>query len=269
MKNYPNIISKLFYEPLLITKAKHYAIWKVLESRLAGNTLPIPGMSEEDDDEEEDELWECTEPDVVIPVHGILGKHLSGMEIMSGGADLDGINSKIDAALSLPSVERIVFDFRSPGGTVTGIPELARKIAGITSKETIAFSDSECCSGALWLAAQCQRFYATESSSVGSIGVWCAYLDLSRQMQNQGENLQEFSAGKFKTMGAYWKPLTDSEKAMIQASVDKIYVQFKEAVNARREISAEHMEGQVFDGSEAVEIGLVDGVVDSLEEVFG
>lgn len=267
MKNYPNIISKLFYEPLVLTKAKHYSIWKVLESRLVCNASPVHGI-EDDEDRDDSDQWECFAPDALIPVHGIIGKHLSGMEIMSGGADLDSIGAKIDAALSMPDVLRIVFDFRSPGGTVTGIPEMARKIASITSKETVAFTDSECCSGALWLASQCQRFYATESSSVGSIGVWCAYLDLSRQMQNQGENLQEFSAGKFKTMGAYWKPLTDGEKAIIQAGVDKVYAQFKDAVNARREIDAKYMEGQIFDGAEAVEIGLVDGMVDSLDEVL-
>jgi signal peptide peptidase SppA len=267
MKNYPNIISKLFYEPLVITKAKHFAIWKVLEARLCGQALPFTVPSD-DDDEEEKPDWESSGPDAIIPVHGILGKHLSTMEMVSGGCDVDCIGAMIDGALRDSEVKRLVFDFNSPGGSVTGLPELGRKIAGITTKETIAFTDSECCSGALWLATQCQKFYATESSNVGSIGVWCAYLDLSRQMANEGQNMQEISAGKYKTMGAYWKPLTTEERAMIQGQVDKIYAQFKDAVNLRREVDAKHMEGQIFDGIEAVEIGLVDGVIDSLDEVL-
>jgi protease-4 len=151
---------------------------------------------------------------------------------------------------------------------VTGIPELGRKIAAIVSKETLAFWDSECCSGGMWLAMQCQRAYCTESSSSGSIGVWCAYLDLSRQMAKEGVSVQEFSAGKYKTMGAYWKPLTAEEGDMIQSQVDKIYEQFKEAVQLRRVIADEFMQGQIFDGPEAIDAGLADGLVESIEEII-
>ena len=89
-----------------------------------------------------------------------------------------------------------------------------------------------------------------------------------RQMANDGENMQEISAGKYKTMGAYWKPLTSEEKAIIQGQVNKIYAQFKDAVQLHREIAAEYMEGQTFDGAEAAEIGLVDGGADSLDEIL-
>jgi protease-4 len=184
------------------------------------------------------------------------------------GCGLDLVSEEIDEALLDERVKRIILDFNSPGGAVTGIPELGRKIAGIVSKETIGFTDSECCSGALWLGMQCQRFYATQSSSVGSIGVWCAILDISRQMQNEGLNMQEISAGRYKTMGAFWKPLTDEEREMLQRLVDKIYGQFKEAVNLRRQVEDEFMQGQIFDGEEAVAAGISDGMVDGIDEVI-
>src|SRR5262249_2244832 len=101
----------------------------------------------------------------------------------------------------------------------------------------------------------------------GSIGVWCAYLNLSRQMQNEGVEMQAISAGKYKLLGAYWKALSDDEKAMLQADVNKIYDRFKEAVNLNREVSSEYMQGQIFDGEQAAEIGLVDGLVDSIDEL--
>ena len=40
------------------------------------------------------------------------------------------------------------------------------------------------------------------------------------------------------------------------------------AVNLNREIADEHMEGQIFDGKEAAEIGLTDGTVSDIEEVL-
>jgi ClpP class serine protease len=88
-------------------------------------------------------------------------------------------------------------------------------------------------------------------------------------MHAEGVNLQEFSAGKYKTMGAYWKPLSKEEGKMIQESVDKIYEQFKEAIQMRRQVADEFMQGQTFDGPEAMWAGLIDGVVEGMEELVG
>jgi signal peptide peptidase SppA len=265
MKKYPHIISKLFYEPLLVTRAQHAAICQVVESHMA----KVQAADYEDEDEEDGTEYVAVEKTAIIPVCGTLVGHAADIPMSSCGCGCDEIALMIDVAVADPAVSRIIFNFNTPGGSVTGIPELGRKIASIVSKETIAFTDSQCCSGGMWLAEQCQQFYATESATLGSIGVWCAYLDLSKQMHMAGENLQEFSAGKYKTMGAWWKPLTKEESKMIQASVDKIYDQFKEAVQTRRQVADEFMQGQTFDGPEAVEAGLIDGVVEDLEELIG
>lgn len=252
-----------------------------MEARLEGRDLfPLPGgrrraedpgLDQEDDCEQEpqepDEL-QTVGVDRIIPVHGVLGKHLSELEMMCGGCDVDTVSQMIDLAMGDQNVKRLIFDFRSPGGEVTGIPELAAKIAAITSKETIAFTDSLCCSAALWLAEQCHHFVVTPSSQVGSIGVWCAYMDSSGAMEKAGQRMQAISAGKYKLMGAYWKPLTDEERAMLQASVDSTYAEFKEAVNVRRVVDDKYMQGQVFDGDEAVEYGIADATVQGLHELL-
>ena len=271
MKQYPHLISQLFNRPLLITREKHAAICRILEARLAGSTTvsPVSPDDPEQDCEDCDLAQEPVNGDTaIIPVHGILGKHLGTLEMMSGGCDLDTVASKLEVAVADARVQRIIFDFRTPGGSVTGLPELGRKIAAITTKRTIAFTDSECCSGGMWLAEQCQNFYATESSCTGSIGVWCAYWDLSRKMEMDGERMQCISAGKYKTMGGYWKPLTPDELQILQADVDKIHEQFKEAVNLRREVADEHMQGQTFDGLEALAAGLIDSIVEDLDELL-
>lgn len=267
MKSYPHVINKLFYEPLLVTHERHAAMVRVLEARL-GSGMPADFEGPEPEDPEDLRLDWQPGPVTIIPVHGVLVGHASDIPMSSCGCGLDEVRLRIEEVLADDSVKRIIFDFRSPGGAYTGTPELGRKIAGITSKKTIAFTDDQCCSGALWLAMQCQSFFATSSAVVGSIGVWCAYLDLSRQMANGGENLQEISAGKYKTMGAYWKALTPEEKGMIQKQVDKIYLEFKLAVTSRREVAEEFMQGQVFDGEEAVAAGICDGLVESIDEVL-
>jgi signal peptide peptidase SppA len=261
VKQYPHIISKLYYEPLLITRARHRSICQVVESHMAkleaGDTVEI--VSPE---------YTAVEKTAIIPVCGVLVGHASDIPASSCGCGCDDVANMIDVANADPSISKIIFNFNSPGGSVTGIPELGRKIAGIVSKTTVAFTDSECCSGALWLAEQCQQFYSTESANIGSIGVWCAYFDYSKALEEEGVSVQEISAGKYKTMGAYWKPLTKDEKAMVQKGVDKIYAQFKEAVNKNRMVADQYMQGQMFDGVEAVQYGLTDGVVESIQDLL-
>lgn len=248
----------------MITKAKHAAMVRVLEARMQSDAPEEPM-----DPEEMMREVQWFGSTAIIPVHGVIVNHASDIPMSSCGCGMDSLAENIDMALNSPSIDRVIFDFRTPGGSVTGVPEAARKIYGIpSSKETIAFTDSECCSAGMWLASQCQSFYATESASIGSIGVWSAYEDWSGFLEEKGVNIQEISAGRYKTMGAYWKPLTKEERQMIQTGIDKIYGQFKDAVNTRRQVSEEFMQGQIFDGPEAVEAGLIDGLVESMQDLM-
>lgn len=267
MKQFPNIIAKLFYEPVVITPQKHMAICQVIEAHMGKGSVVMD--DDGDDDSGDDDLnYQQFGSIAVIPVHGVIEKHMKKMASAAPGCDLDILNAMIDVAEMDPSVEKLLFDFRTPGGSVTGMQESGRKIFRC-SKETIGFTDSECCSGGMWLASQCNKFYSTSSARVGSIGVWCAYLDISRQMQNEGENMQAISAGKHKLIGAYWKPLAAEEKDIIQKGVDKIYTQFKDAVNSRRQLSEDDMgAGLIFDGDEAAQRGLTDGIAEDMDEIL-
>lgn len=265
MKAFPTIISKLLYEPLLITPTKHAAIWQVVEAHMAGN---LQTTIEPDDDEDDSSDYRQIDDKAIIPVHGVIGRHLEKMASAAPGCDLDLLDDMIETAEYDSSVSTVIYDFRTPGGEANGVPETAAKIAR-SAKQTIGFFDQECCSGGVYLASQCKKLYGTGSAAFGSIGVWCAYPEISRQMQNAGVSVQTFSAGKYKLMGAYWKPLTEEEGKIIQAQVDKIYGKFKVAVNAVRPCSEDSMgNGLVFDGEAAAERGLIDGVVEDLDEVL-
>jgi protease-4 len=262
MKSYPQIIAKVYEQPWLITPAKHRAIRQVIERRLDG------GMGEDCDGEDNvkpEMMMDGTT--AIIPINGVIGKHLSMLETMCGGCDLDMVSTMIDAAVADSNCTKILFNVNSPGGTVTGVPELARKIANC-QKPTVAFTDSMCCSAALWLASQCNQFYCTESSDIGSVGVYSVYLDESRALDKEGVTVNAITAGKYKMTGASFRPMTDDERKMLQANVDKIYSQFKEAVTRNRVIADDDMQGQVFDGQEACEKGFCDGLVDDITDVL-
>lgn len=266
MKNYPHIAQKLYNEPWLITKEKHHAIVAMFESHIAGAETSI-FSDDSKKKEDDDSIPRMHGSTLIVPVHGVLGKHLSSLEMMCGGASVDAIGKELDRAESSYQIKNVLLDFRSPGGVVSGIPELGRKIASM-SKDVTAFTDVDCCSGALWLASQCDKFYATESAMVGSCGVYSIYLDRSKQLEEAGVKVNAISSGEFKLAGASFKPMTDQERAMLQAQCDGIHEKFKAAVTKNREVADDYLQGQVYYGDEAAEIGMIDGLVEDMSEVL-
>lgn len=229
--------------------------------------LAMPIRDMEDEDDEDAAASSDIESTRVIPVVGILGKHLSALEMACGGCSVDRVSAMLADADNDSECQSIVLQINSPGGIVTGIPELAAQIADVaTRKPVVAFTDYQCCSAALWLASQATAFYSTGSAQVGSVGAYIALLDETRRMELAGDKMNVIAAGKFKTMGASFKAMTDEERAMFQARVDAITMAFKSAVTARRTIAAENLEGQVFTGEEALVNGMVDGLLDSVTD---
>ena len=269
---YPLIAAKVFSEPWAVRDETLSAIWHAVTG---GAALPAPrAMDRFDDAQEAAESDDSNDIPVtgftrVIPVFGILGKHLDSMEMQCGGCSVDKVSMMLTAADRDPDCERIVLAFHSPGGTVTGIPELAAKIRDVgTRKDVIAYSDGMCCSAALWLASQAETFLVSPSSAIGSVGVRLMILDESERMAKEGVKVESFTSGKFKDMGASYKPLTDAERAMFKARVDSIGLAFRAALTSRRAISPEDMEGQCFSGEEAVAKGFADGLASDLDEVL-
>ena len=266
MSNIPHIVSKVYGEPWAILPDVHRSIRAAVEAKLRGDTpSPIQGIIEEPD--EADPVDD--EGVAIIPVHGIIGKHLSSLEMLCGGCDLDAVCRDIEMATEDDGIEIVGFDFRSPGGTVTGTPEAADAIAELAKLKTVfAFTDDCCCSAAYWMASQCPTIFTSRSAVVGSIGVIAVYADESRALANQGIGINEFRSGRFKGMGASYRQMTDEEKAMLGARVEKIGSEFRAVVASSRGIKPEDMEGQWFDGATSAEKGFADEVVSCIEDAI-
>lgn len=269
MRAYPHIVKKVYYEPLAITVAKFMAIHAVIDSRLTSGQAGPVQLANPAPPRVEDFDIARNDATAIIPITGIIGQHIPAIDTWSSGpmTDLDDVKTAIDVSEQDPTIEKVLFIFDTPGGSAAGVPEVGRKIFGMT-KPTTAFSDSECCSAGIWLASQCQRAYGTPSSVWGSVGVWSAYTDLTAKLKKDGVKVNSVHAGKYKLMGAWWKPMTDEERAILQAQVDKLHAEFKRAMTNRREISPQYLEGQIFDGQEAATIGMIDGLVEDISEVF-
>jgi len=202
----------------------------------------------------------------VIPIAGVIGKSLSPLEKMTGAVDVSDIADTIDEYCMNPQVTRIAFQVSSPGGTVTGVEELANKVRNI-AKPTMSYTDTEMASAAYWVAAAADKVVASPSSTVGSVGVYMVVADYSEAAKAEGIKMIVIKAGQHKAIGVPGAEVTDAHQAHLQEGVDEIHADFKAAVlQTRKLVKAEDMEGQVFSGKQAAQRGLVTGLADSFNE---
>ena len=205
----------------------------------------------------------------VIPIVGVIGgPRLSPMEKMMGAVDVADISAAVDAFAASPEVNSIALQISSPGGTVTGVEELANKVRNL-KKPTMAYTDSEMASAAYWIGSAADRVVASPSSTVGSIGVYLAIPDYSKAAEMAGIKMVVLKSGKFKGAGIEGTSLNADQVENLQASVDGIHADFKAAVNLKRKmVKADAMEGQTFSGKQASQIGLVGALADSFTEAL-
>lgn len=210
---------------------------------------------------------EGTQYAAVIPISGILVKGVSEeMEKTFGLCNVDRIGQALDEAIADDSVSKVVLDFNSPGGDVLGVEVLARKISRLSSiKPIIGWTATYAASGAWWLMSQCTQVGLTPDASVGSVGVYCLYENCKAALDKAGIEIQPFSAGKYKMLGHSYKPLSDDEKAIVQADIDDTYIKFKSAITSKRSIKDDDLQGLMYEGEKAVSTGYADFISDSLE----
>ena len=183
----------------------------------------------------------------------------------------DELRAAISAALKDDKVKCVALDVDSPGGTVTGVPEVAGTIASARAvKPVVAFSGGMCCSAAYWIAAQASAFFVSPSATTGSIGVFMAFIDTSRKLAAEGYKVELFTTGKYKGAGVTGE-LTDAQRERFQAQVERVFADFKAAL-AHRGLDEALMQGQTFYGADAAALRLADGLaldVAQAARIFG
>lgn len=296
--NYPRLFERVYLQPLCLAPARFASIHAFLLPRLRGEspallassaavTRPVrspysakraqrcaPLVDPMSGAILDDRFYTVAAPGIaIVPIYGALAKNLSAWEEeCGGGTDTNAIIHAFDQAEAAADIHTIILDIDSPGGEVTNIPEMAVRIAA-SEKSVIAFTDAAMCSAAMWLGSAAGAIFATPSATVGSIGVYLAWLDETIRLELEGIKLQLFAAGRHKGIGLPGRVLTDEDKALLQSGVDTIYTQFTGFVRERAAlrgatIADDDMQGQTFTGSDAATRGLVSANVNSFEELL-
>jgi ClpP class serine protease len=198
----------------------------------------------------------------VLPLMGPIFPRSNMMTRMSGATSLEDFNAKFTDALSNKDVCSILIQSDSPGGSVSGLSEMATKIfsARNQSKPIVGIADGLMCSAAYMLGSQCMETYCTEGAVVGSIGTVLTVEDDSRQKENAGIKSHTLRTGPLKCIGA--GPITDDQLTELKSVVQEYFTKFKDSVvRARAGIDIEAVStGAFWIGSKSVDMGLTDGV---------
>ena len=215
------------------------------------------------------ETLEKFPPYAIVPVKGVISKNISELESLCGCCDIHDVEEMLEECERDPSIKTIILDIDSPGGTSVGVPELANRIKNC-SKDVISFTSNEACSAAYWIGSQANvGFYATPSSTVGSVGVYICFNDISKMFEMEGVKAEVIKSGIFKGAGIQGTSLDDNQRKMLQAEVIDIHNDFKNAVKSVRSFVEDvSMEGQCFSGKRGAEAGLVTGLVNGFDELM-
>lgn len=291
MKQLPRIASKLFCEPWSILPGAHAQMVRQFRAYLERGGTP-------------DDSPDCCEPELpegpgceapmgpayrredgsikalhsqvkrigslaILPISGVIGKHLSALEMMCGGCDSAVIAKQARAIAADARITSVIVHIDSPGGICVGAPECARAILSMSEagKDVIAYTDTQAASNGYFMAAACGTILAAPSSVVGSISTYCAFEDESAAYAMEGVEIQMFRTGEVKGAGTEGKPWTQAEKDAMQLTTDQFGAQFKDFIRLRRGLSDDLMQGQFWPAQFAPS-GLVDGFVDDLEELI-
>ena len=193
----------------------------------------------------------------LIEVHG---------EIADGAeASAENLLPGIKSAFEDASAQAIVLRINSPGGSPVQAGILydeIRRLKALHKKKVYAVVSETCASGAYYIAVAADEIYADKASVVGSIGVLMDSFGATGLMEKLGVERRLIAAGDNKGIGDPFSPLSDKQRAYIQATLDQIHQQFigvvREGRGNRLKETPEMFSGLFWNGEQALKMGLVD-----------
>jgi protease-4 len=196
----------------------------------------------------------------VVQIRGAIG----------GATRTDDLIRTLGSARRNARIRAVLLEIDSPGGTAIASEQLyvaVRRLAA--TKPVVAWIKGVGASGAYFLACGASRILAFPSALVGSIGVISVRPVVVDALKRVGARMVVTKTGPFKDLGAPWREPTKEDEEHERDLVDQIFKRFTGAVRTARgyddEALARVTTGEVWLGVKAVELRLIDGVVDDEE----
>jgi len=211
----------------------------------------------------------------IIPLYGTITQRSDILSLFYGGTSTDGFTYIFNGMLNDNSIDAVIIDIDSPGGTVSGVPELSQTIhAARSTKPIYAIANSFAGSAAYWIGSAADKFYVTPSGEVGSIGVFVLHEDWSEAMKQMGVKPTFIHGGKYKVEANPFEPLEEEAREYIQQEVDVYYNMFVADIARNRDVPKstvlkEYGQGRMVNARDAVRRGMADKIGTLTELITG
>jgi protease IV len=176
----------------------------------------------------------------------------------------DNISAAIRKARLDSNIKAIVLRVNSPGGSALASDVIWREVSLAKKvKPVIASMGDYAASGGYYISCAANKIVSEPTTITGSIGVFGVLLNYKKLLNNKlGITTDTVKTGKYADLGTWTRPLTASERMIVQRSVENIYDDFITKVAENRNMSKAQVDsigqGRVWSAIEAKNIGLVD-----------
>lgn len=192
------------------------------------------------------------------------GSIVEGYDVQN--VDGDRFAAILEDLRSDNSVKVVVLRVNSPGGSVMASEKIRNELDRLAEvKPVIASFGDYAASGGYWISNGAEKIFADATTLTGSIGVFSMIPDLSKlYKETLHVGIQSVNSNKHSDMLSLTRPLSASEVAYMQRSVENIYTRFVSLVSESRGLSFaevdEIAQGRVWTGKDAIDISLVDEI---------
>jgi protease-4 len=201
-----------------------------------------------------------------IEVRGeIVADDTPGSLFSTGQAGAETIAKMVEEADQRSDVKAILLTVDSPGGSPVGSRDIYRALSE-SKKPKVAYFREMAASGGYYAAMGTDYIVSEPDALTGSIGVRASIADLSGLFAKIGYNETEITSGGLKDIGNPARPMTEQERAIMQAIVNESFEEFRDVVLQSRGARLSHpqfeqiLDARVLSGRQALPIGLVDAL---------
>ncbi len=213
------------------------------------------------------EKWRSDAP--VVPVLRLTGT-IGFSTPLKPGLTLATSARNIERAFGIKRAKAVALVINSPGGSPVQSHLIYRRIRQMSDEKKIpvlAFIEDVGASGGYMIACAADEIHCDTSSILGSIGVVGATFGFDKAIKKIGIERRIYTAGERKVMLDPFRPESAEDVRRLRAIQENIHEAFIALVKERRGGKLKGQEsalfsGEYWDGKQAVELGLADGIDD-------
>ena len=193
---------------------------------------------------------------------------VSGIIAVEEASNADTIIAGLRQAFASDGSKAVILLINSPGGSPVQAgyiyDEILRLRGKYPDKRLYAVISELGASGGYYIAAAADEIYADKASLVGSIGVTASGFGYVDTLAKLGVERRHFVAGEHKAFLDPFSPLKKDEVNFWKSVLEKTHKQFIQVVKKGRGDrlveSDELFSGLLWNGEQALDLGLIDGL---------